>query len=170
MACVVNSARRLCLNSSAIQKSAIFPSTLFKRQISTTSCLNIREIKETEDGDTLTVEANLLESERTGKLTCIDKPDKGCTLCGFNVKYTDVLIISQFVDKNGQILPRWVSGLCGYQQTLMNQNLHKAQRAGLMPNLRPPRKDGKKRTSNMSTYAWKKYNVYYEDWDKIPVA
>ncbi|XP_060079847.1 large ribosomal subunit protein mL66-like [Ylistrum balloti] len=171
MASVVNSTRRLFLNSPLIiQKSAVLPSSLLERPISTTSRLNLREIKERQDGDTLIIEAEYVESEKTGHLVSIDKPENGCTLCGFDVKYTDVQIISQFVNKNGQILPRWVTGLCGHQQTKMKENLHKAQRAGLMPNLRPPRNDGKARTSNMSTYKWKKYKVYFGDSDKVFVS
>ncbi|XP_033757956.1 39S ribosomal protein S18a, mitochondrial-like [Pecten maximus] len=169
MASFVSCARRLCLNLSVIHKPVVLPSSLFDRHISTTTCLNLREIKETVDGDTLIVEAERLESDRTDNLICIDKPENGCTLCGFDVKYTDVLIISQFVNKNGQILPRWVTGLCGNQQSKMKQNLHKAQRAGLMPNLRPPRNDGKERISNMSTYKWKQYKVYYEDKDRVHI-
>ncbi|XP_069115947.1 large ribosomal subunit protein mL66-like [Argopecten irradians] len=170
MACFVNSARRLYLNSSILKKTAVLPSSLIERQISTTAHLKLREIKETQDGDTLIVEAERKESDRTDKLVCIDKPENGCTLCGFDIKYTDVLILRQFVNDNGQILPRWVTGLCGHQQTKMIKNLHKAQRAGLMPNLRPPLLDGKERTSGMSTFKWKKYNVYYEDTDKIKVG
>jgi small subunit ribosomal protein S18 len=69
-----------------------------------------------------------------------------CTL-GLNIKHTDVLILSQYVRKDGCMLPRRITGLCKTQQKRIGTMVIMAQRAGLMINLTPSNsnKDPKKR-------------------------
>jgi len=59
----------------------------------------------------------------------------GCPLCRLgihDVKHTDVLVISQFMDRQGEMLPREVTGLCSRQHRLVSRVLYEAQRTGLI--------------------------------------
>lgn len=76
----------------------------------------------------------------------VDSPRKGlvveprhnttaCPLCRVgltNLKYTDVLILNQFADSKGNLLPTSVTGLCYKQHKLVGRLLYEAQRTGLM--------------------------------------
>ncbi|ELT88697.1 hypothetical protein CAPTEDRAFT_28376, partial [Capitella teleta] len=73
----------------------------------------------------------------------------------------DVLILSQFLRSDGCLLPRRVTGLCEKAQRRLKTLVHQSQRAGLMPELKPPHPKGKERKMENSQYKWKKYNVYY---------
>ena len=58
-------------------------------------------------------------------------------LCRFDfvhkIKYTDVLILNQFMDKSGKIINREITGLCKRQQTRMSKLIKMAAKAGLFP-------------------------------------
>jgi len=80
------------------------------------------------------------------------------------------LILSQFLRADGCVLPRTVSGLCHKAQLRLQRLVHQAQRAGLMPELRPDQHTGLPRGDRLkSNYKWKKYNAYFdEDWFMAP--
>ncbi|KAL5007934.1 hypothetical protein ScPMuIL_013515 [Solemya velum] len=151
--------RHFCRNIPNIAKIRIPLSTSSPlREIHTSTRCNLREIKEETQADITVVEGIKVKSDRADNVikdTCLCKLE-------LDMKYTDVLILSQFLRPDGCMLPRHVTGVCAYQQKNLKKLIHKAQRAGLMPNLRPDRRDGKQRQGPMSSWKWKKYNVYFE--------
>merc|ERR1712179_815750 len=122
-----------------------------KQPFSTTKIKCVKEIKETKDEkkNITTVEGVVKKSDRADQSVKLDGPGGCCPLCRLDMtlKYTDVLILSQFLRPDGCQLPKQITGLCNYQQKRVANLVHQAQRAGLMPNLRPDLKDGKERTS-----------------------
>lgn len=130
---------------------------------------NLKKIDITKKAEVTTIEGRYIEG--SGKNVLNNSCEKYCPTCpnklGFEIDYTDVLIISQFVRADGCMLPRRVTGLCSIQNKKMKVLIHKAQRAGLMPELRPPLRSGKERDSLQSNYKWKKYNAYFNP-GKLP--
>lgn len=101
------------------------------------------------------------ECEKNGVRFCPE-----CTL-GLDIKHTDVLILSQYVRKDGCMLPRRVTGLCKRQQKKIGVMVTMAHKAGLMGSLKPSNshKDPEKRSG------YKKFNKYfYEETIKLPKA
>ncbi|XP_063826092.1 large ribosomal subunit protein mL66 [Ostrinia nubilalis] len=144
------------------------------RSLSTTTPLNIKEIREHKEGTTLVVEAVTLPSPRQDLLVRAEKfnlptsycdddssAKKPCYMCalGLDVKHTDVLILSQFVRSDGCMLPRRITQLCSRQQKKIGKMVTMAQKAGLMINLTPAgcKKDPRKRRDH------KKFNTYYDE-------
>ncbi|KAJ8045925.1 39S ribosomal protein S18a, mitochondrial [Holothuria leucospilota] len=106
------------------------------RLFSTTSKFNsekYREVKEYEDGNTIVVEG--VKTDVGEKLHEVNNPLNACPICSRNlmVTYRDVLILEQFVAKNGEILPRRITGLCVKQHRLLRDCIDKSQKAGLLP-------------------------------------
>ncbi|XP_001600138.1 39S ribosomal protein S18a, mitochondrial [Nasonia vitripennis] len=135
-------------------------STNFHRSISLSAARNLKEIRETKEGNTIIVEGVDLPHPKE-HLMLKTSENGACPLCsaGVNVKHTDVLILKQFVNSQGHMLPRRITGLCYIQQKRVGIMVTMAQKAGLMPNLAPPnsKKDPKKR------YKWKAFNTYYDE-------
>ena len=80
--------------------------------------------------------------QQSNVIKCSDKSNSKChPLCQLpfvhEIKHTDVLILDQFLGKNGEIIPRNVTGLCRRQHYRMNKLIKMAQKAGLFP----PEKD-----------------------------
>ncbi|OQR78462.1 28S ribosomal protein S18a [Tropilaelaps mercedesae] len=76
-----------------------------------------------------------------------------CSLCRMgihNVRHTDVLVISQFMDRHGEILPRQITGLCAQQYRRVSISLYQAQRVGLIQNKRHTPKE-----------RWQELNNYF---------
>ncbi|CAH2000888.1 unnamed protein product [Acanthoscelides obtectus] len=131
-----------------------------QRNISITSTLHLKKINEIQEGKDLVIYGEIVSSEREPYLLKSNH-SKACPLCatGLDIKHTDVLILSQFVRKDGCMLPRRITGLCKTQQKRVTYLVAMAQKSGLMPNLTPAysNKDPKKR------YEWKKYNKYFDE-------
>lgn len=93
--------------------------------------------------------------------SCVGEGAKFCPECtlGLNIKHTDVLILSQYVTKEGLMLPQRITGLCRLQQKRIGSMVTMAQKAGLMINLTPSysKKDPTKR------YGHKKCNKYFDE-------
>ena len=57
-------------------------------------------------------------------------------LCQFDkiheIKHTDLLILEQFVDSEGELMPRKLTKLCERQHYRLNKLVGMAQKAGLM--------------------------------------
>jgi len=137
------------------------------RSLFTSSASLLREIQiKTEDNVTV-VEGIRIESDRKNKVIPNDSGKDVCPLCPERlpvpVKYTDVLVLSQFVRADGCVLPRRVTGLCQKAQRRVQRLVHQAQRAGLMPELRPDLIDGRSRTNLHSPYKWRKYNTFFDE-------
>ena len=114
------------------------------RTFSTSKCSLVRKITVEEDGKIIRVKGEKLESPR--KKNMIDSnlfATSSCStyenchpLCKFDkiheIKHTDVLILEQFVDGEGEIIDKNVTGLCERQHYRMDKLIGMAQKAGLM--------------------------------------
>ncbi|XP_058808489.1 large ribosomal subunit protein mL66 [Phymastichus coffea] len=138
-----------------------FTKTLYSndicRSISLSAARNLKEIRETKQGNTTIVEGIIYADPKEHLML---KPKNGaCPMCsaGVDVKHTDVLILKQFVRQDGCMLPRRITGLCYVQQKRVGIMVTMAHKAGLMGTLKPKqcKMDPKKRRD------WKKYNQYY---------
>ncbi|XP_045174476.2 39S ribosomal protein S18a, mitochondrial-like [Mercenaria mercenaria] len=134
-----------------------------RRLLHSTVPLYLREVTETTVDNVTTIEGRLVESPREDYVIKADGEKHLCPLCRLNldINYTDILIISQFVQEDGEIVPRQITGLCYPQHARMKHLIHQAHSAGLMQNLRPHVYPVE--YSQMSDHAWKKYNVYYNE-------
>ncbi|XP_018563367.1 39S ribosomal protein S18a, mitochondrial [Anoplophora glabripennis] len=134
--------------------------SLNTRNLFLSSKLQIKEIKESQNGKELIISGEIKPSAREPYLLKTSHPH-ACPLCASNldVKHTDIRIVSQFVRSDGCMLPRRITGLCKKQQKRMSSLVTMAQKAGLMPNLNPAnsKKDPKTR------YEWKKFNKYFDE-------
>ncbi|XP_076463864.1 large ribosomal subunit protein mL66-like [Babylonia areolata] len=144
--------------------SYMLPSFQMTRTISVSSTNRLKQIEQVTEGNVTKIEGKMIDSERAPYLVK-HKESAGCTLCKIHphLKYTDVLILSQFLRPDGCLLSRQVTGVCWAQQKRLAVLVNKAQRAGLLPQFRPPHKNGKPRTSHRSNYKWKRYNVYFKE-------
>lgn len=121
-------------------------------------CVRKVEIKETDNE--IIIEGKDYKSPREGKLIPHPKrpdvPHDACPLCRLNIKrlnYTDVLILSQFMDKEGKVLPRVTTKLCGRQYRIVKKSIEEAQRCKLLP-----------RPADYEVYGpWDEHNTYH-DW------
>ena len=68
----------------------------------------------------------------------------------------DVLILNQFIQENGKIIPREFTGLCHRQHHRMNKLIRMAQKAGLFPNKDVYHKEKLEKP-------WAKFNTYWDE-------
>ncbi|XP_064464443.1 large ribosomal subunit protein mL66-like [Ornithodoros turicata] len=107
------------------------------RTFQTSSSQLAKKIQEREENGTTIIEAIYVDSPRKGRVVKTQHSNPGCPLCRLgitNLKYTDVLITSQFMDSKGKLLPQHVTGLCNKQHKQMGLLLYQAQRSGLLHN------------------------------------
>lgn len=140
------------------------------RSLSVSTPRSYREVTVKEDGKKITIEGIPKESERKGRLIEPDflkRSSDSCevkdnchSLCKFSqvheIKHTDVLILEQFVESNGKIIPRDVTGLCERQHYRLDKLIGMAQKAGLMGS-----KD--KFAMEKTTKPWAKNNCYWDE-------
>ncbi|CAG2175319.1 unnamed protein product [Oppiella nova] len=129
---------------------------MFARNISVSSVNRLKQIQYQEREDTITVEAVKVTSDRKDKL--IHKTDTHkdcCPLCRLNLRrldYTDVLILKQFVESSGKVMPQSITGLCSRMHNRVIQLVKKAQTCQLLP-----------RPHDYQSYGpWDQLNTYYE--------
>lgn len=102
------------------------------------------------------INANLTPSKREGRV--VEQPEKStsaCVLCRLNLpklNYTDVLILSQFLEKDGSLLTYHETRLCSKQYKKVKTLIAQAQRCNLMP--RP--------ADYLVPGAWHDLNTYIE--------
>ncbi|XP_076166099.1 mitochondrial ribosomal protein S18A [Ptiloglossa arizonensis] len=129
------------------------------RNISLSATTHLKEIIEKKEGNTLIVEAVIKPDKNNERL--LKSKNGACLICssGLDIKHTDVLILSQFLRKDGCILPRRITGLCKMQQKRISTLILMSQRAGLMPNTSSPNiyANPSKRTK------WLKFNTYFDE-------
>ena len=149
---------------------------LLKKEISTSSGLNIREIKMSEETPdiktgkrTLVVEGIVQNSSKERLVAPTYSKAKGCQnvspnchpLCRFNfvheINHTDVLILMQFIDKAGNVIPRQVTGLCQRQHTRVTKLVKMAAKAGLFPEKQDMFREEKKKLPAT------RFNSYWDD-------
>ncbi|CAA3033278.1 28S ribosomal S18a, mitochondrial [Olea europaea subsp. europaea] len=92
------------------------------------------DIKDTEP-ETTVIEANPVSTGREGKLVKAAH-DNACTLCRLNLRnlsYTDVMILSQYIKRNGSLVTYHESKLCSKQYKKIERLIKQAQRCNLIP-------------------------------------
>ncbi|XP_054758681.1 large ribosomal subunit protein mL66-like [Lytechinus pictus] len=96
-----------------------------------------RKVTEETVGDTIKIEASYEEAGNS--YSPIDNPHGACPICSRNlhITYKDVLILSQFVDNEGNVLPRDITGVCAKQQLHLRECVERALAADLLPDHRP---------------------------------
>lgn len=128
------------------------------QSVCTTPRLLLKEIRQSQEGDTLVFEGVNVPSPRENLIVRSDNEHGACSLCtlGLDVKHTDVLIIKQFMDPKGKLFPRRITGLCRWQQRKMEYLIEMATRAGLINSLLPP-------DYKIPEYqrGWRPFNSYY---------
>ncbi|KAK8756565.1 mitochondrial ribosomal protein S18A [Amblyomma americanum] len=113
----------------------IFRCASLRRQLSTATTLRVKEIRESQEGNTTVIEGVFVDSPRKGRVVEPKHTSSACPLCRLGlkqIKHTDVLILSQFMDSQGNMLPRDVTGLCAKQHRIVSTLLYQAQRTGLI--------------------------------------
>ena len=65
------------------------------------------------------------------------KKKKICQMCaGKSVKYSDVPIITKYINEKGKILPRRMTGACALHQRHIAREVKRARFMGLIPFVR----------------------------------
>ena len=106
------------------------------RFISTTSIKMVRKMIIEENDNVTVVKGVEIDSDRKQSLIQSVEKNPACPLCRLNLKnlsYTDILIIGQFVDKTGKMMPREDTQLCNRQYGIVSHLLYKAQTCRLLP-------------------------------------
>uniref|UniRef100_T1J9K4 28S ribosomal protein S18a, mitochondrial n=1 Tax=Strigamia maritima TaxID=126957 RepID=T1J9K4_STRMM len=119
---------------------------------------SVKEVIETREGKTTTIEGILKDSSRKPYLIKIDNPNNACPLCRLglkNIKYTDVLIITQFIQSDGNIMTQEATQLCDSSYRQMIQLIDEANKAGLLWTQNPA-------PWNTELMGWEKCNTYFE--------
>ncbi|KAG5681370.1 hypothetical protein PVAND_010812 [Polypedilum vanderplanki] len=146
----------------------------FIRSITSTPANRIKQIELHQENDTLTVKGKIVDSGRESLLLpevteCKNKGVRFCPECSLNLhlKHTDVLILSQYIRKDGCMLPRRVTGLCKRQQRKIGTLVTMAHKAGLLHGYKP---SWCTKLPNQR-YKHKKFNTYFfENTIKLPKA
>jgi len=122
----------------------------------------VKEIKETRDGNTITIEAVVSDSDRKHFLAEVHNPNGACPICrlGLDIRYTDVLILDQFITHDGKVLPQRVTGLCNSSHKKIKDLVWQAQRAGLI------RAQGEHKPLS-ERQKWEAHNTYFETEEEI---
>ncbi|XP_076318705.1 mitochondrial ribosomal protein S18A [Tachypleus tridentatus] len=117
----------------------------------------LKKIVHTETENTVIVEGVQVKSPREGKVIKVQNNTRACPLCRLglkNIRHTDVLILSQFINSDGTLLPKQITGLCGRQYRQVGIMVHHAQLAGLLP--RKPHMPATEPWEHLNTYTTKK--------------
>uniref|UniRef100_A0A9J2QB70 28S ribosomal protein S18a, mitochondrial n=1 Tax=Ascaris lumbricoides TaxID=6252 RepID=A0A9J2QB70_ASCLU len=126
------------------------------RRLSTTMPCSVKKIVSETEGNTTTVQ--LVDIPDTDKRKVLKKSDDTCSLCTCNipikVKYSDVLILEQFMREDGTVLPRQLTGLCKKQQLRVERCVMQAHWAGLFPDRTIP---------DFDRAGYKRFNRYWND-------
>ncbi|KAI1302421.1 28S ribosomal protein S18a, mitochondrial [Halotydeus destructor] len=117
--------------------------------------LRLKEIKVTKKNNETIIEGVHVKSPREGKVveSAKEAHDKSCALCRLNLKrlkYTDVLILSQFIEPDGSLMEWQHTGLCGGQYKLVRKLVQQAQLSQLLP--RPADFESYGPWDNLKTY------------------
>ncbi|XP_011640153.1 39S ribosomal protein S18a, mitochondrial [Pogonomyrmex barbatus] len=130
-----------------------------ERGVSLSATTRLREIIEKKQDKVLTIEGVDLPQKNEHMLLKIDS--KACPLCAteLDVKHTDVLILKQFIQSNGEMLPRNITKLCKVQHKRMSILVKMAQAAGLLPCESIERKED----GSVIGPRWKSFNTYYDE-------
>lgn len=166
MTCV--SARNLfTLCNSIISSDFLYKTLKFSRPFSASAACYLKEVHVKTENNVTVVEGVLVESDRKGKVLNVDSDRDLCPLCPQKikvpVKYTDVLIISQFIQEDGEVLPPHVTGLCYKAHQRLQRVVRQAQYAGLIPE--PETEEPVEQPKHLydTGYKWRQFNIFYDD-------
>jgi len=147
--------RLFYLNGALLLKNGV-------RSFITSSTLHLKQIVHTDQGDTIEIAGVQTTSPRSDYVVKTPPGSKeSCPLCrlDLDLKHTDVLILSQFVDSKGKVLPKTVTKLCNRQNKRVYYMVKMAQRAGLMPD----EQDKQPLIFTKKVIDWTRYKTYYEE-------
>ncbi|KAK2172681.1 hypothetical protein NP493_938g00003 [Ridgeia piscesae] len=159
--------RRSCSISVLDRISEISPNITGRRVFTTTTYNALKEVSINKSDKVITIEGVHIESKQDANVLRLENEKEYCPICpnklGMTVHHTDVLILSQFLRPDGCLLPKRVTGLCTKGQRRLARLVHRAQRAGLMPELRPDMPGGQERKNLKSIHKWRQFNIFYHD-------
>lgn len=136
-------------------------SVTINRSIHVSSVIHMRKLKESKHGDITIVEG---EQIPTGKNNLLQPPEEAkssnaCPICRLGLKrllYTDVLILSQFLDKNWRLMPIESTKLCQKSYNKVRYLIGIAQKCKILP--RPP---------DYEVYGlWDRLNTYHDRFNR----
>ncbi|EFO27558.2 hypothetical protein LOAG_00922 [Loa loa] len=126
------------------------------RQFVTAVALFKKKIDTKLHGDTTVVEVVDIPDADDRKV--LKHSPETCTLCTCNVpvkiRYSDVLILEQFMRKDGTVLPQQLTGLCKKQQRRIERCVMQAHWAGLFPD---------RTTADFDRSGYKRFARYWND-------
>ncbi|KHN88347.1 28S ribosomal protein S18a, mitochondrial [Toxocara canis] len=126
------------------------------RHMSITATCSVKKIVSETEGNTTTVQ--LVDVPDTDTKRVLKKSDDTCSLCTCNIpvkiKYSDVLILEQFMREDGTVLPRQLTGLCKKQQLRIERCVMQAHWAGLFPDKTIP---------SFDRAGYKRFSRYWND-------
>ncbi|XP_072013376.1 large ribosomal subunit protein mL66-like [Amphiura filiformis] len=130
------------------------------RLMSSESQNKYRKVTEETVGDATTIGADY--SDIPEDFHPVDNAHTACPICSRNLKvtYKDVLILSQFINPQGGLLPRRLTGVCKKQQDHLAKCLHQAHITGLIPNHKPPKVYGSFKEQGWKPRRKVKYHRY----------
>ncbi|AWP19883.1 putative 28S ribosomal protein S18a mitochondrial [Scophthalmus maximus] len=110
---------------------------------STVQSRGIRQVVETQEGKTTTVEGHIVDVPAGPQPP---NPTAKCPIYRWDLQhkynYTDVLLLSQFIRSDGGMLPRRITGLCSEEHHKITVCVKMAHRAGLLPDHKPKLPEG----------------------------
>lgn len=169
MACVyVGNAFKFC--KCRILSNLHCKTLTLSRPLSVSSACYLREVRVKTENNVTQVEGVVVESDRKGKVLNIDSDHDCCPLCPqkirIPVRYTDVLIINQFIRENGEVLPQHVTGLCLKAHFRLLRVVRQAQYAGLIPEPEVVDDNESKEMKALyhTGYKWRKFNIFYDEY------
>ncbi|VDN03289.1 unnamed protein product [Thelazia callipaeda] len=126
------------------------------KQFATTSSTFLKKIDTKVEGDVTIVE--VVDVPETDNRKVLEHSPETCTLCTCNipvkVRYSDVLILEQFMREDGTVLPRSLTGLCKKQHLRIIRCVMQAHWAGLFPD---------KTTADFDRSGYKRFARYWND-------
>ncbi|XP_039198677.1 39S ribosomal protein S18a, mitochondrial [Crotalus tigris] len=103
----------------------------------------LRQVVETIEGNTTTIEGKIIEDVKS---PTPPNPFGNCPICRWDLKhkydYMDVLLLSQFINSTGRMIPRNITGLCKEEHKKIKVCVQMAHRAGLLPDHKPKFPEG----------------------------
>ncbi|VDD87753.1 unnamed protein product [Enterobius vermicularis] len=108
------------------------------------------------EGNTTIVQVVKVPEDESKKV--LEHNDEQCSFCTCTlptkVKYSDVLILEQFMREDGTVLPKQVTGLCSKQQRRIERCVMQAHWAGLFPD---------RTVADFDRAGYKRFNRYWDD-------
>lgn len=169
MACIlVRNVFQLC--KFRILSNFQYEELTLSRPLFVSAACYLREVRVKTENNVTQIEGAVVESDRKGKVLDIDNSRDLCPLCPqkirIPVRYTDVLIISQFIRENGEVLPQHVTGLCLKAHLRLLRVVRQAQYAGLIPEpeICDDNESRDLKALYHTGYKWRKFKIFYDDY------